>query len=223
MKILIAEDDPLTLEALASCTEAEGFSTLQAQDGRQAIDLWRNENPDLVCLDIMMPEINGYDVCRRIRASDETLPILFLSAKSEESDVVSGLNLGADDFIRKPFTRLEVIARIRAALRRIAKQSSDDLFTFGDLAVQPSALLARRNETVIDLTPREISILHLLYQHQGKPVSRDTLLDTCWGMDYFPNSRTLDQHILLLRKKIEADPAHPVLIQTVRGVGYRYS
>ena len=223
MKILIAEDDPLTLEALASCIEAEGFSTLQAQDGRQAIDLWRNENPDLVCLDIMMPEINGYDVCRRIRASDETLPILFLSAKSEESDVVSGLNLGADDFIRKPFTRLEVIARIRAALRRIAKQSSDDLFTFGDLAVQPSALLARRNETVIDLTPREISILHLLYQHQGKPVSRDTLLDTCWGMDYFPNSRTLDQHILLLRKKIEADPAHPVLIQTVRGVGYRYS
>ena len=196
MKILIAEDDPLTLEALASCIEAEGFSTLQAQDGRQAIDLWRNENPDLVCLDIMMPEINGYDVCRRIRASDETLPILFLSAKSEESDVVSGLNLGADDFIRKPFTRLEVIARIRAALRRIAKQSSDDLFTFGDLAVQPSALLARRNETVIDLTPREISILHLLYQHQGKPVSRDTLLDTCWGMDYFPNSRTLDQHIL---------------------------
>ena len=122
MKILIAEDDPLTLDALATCIEAEGFSTLQAQDGRQAIELWRDQNPDLVCLDIMMPEINGYDVCKRIRSSDTELPILFLSAKNEEADVVSGLDLGADDFIRKPFTRLEVIARIRAALRRIATQ-----------------------------------------------------------------------------------------------------
>ncbi len=222
MKILIAEDDPLTLDALASCIEAEGFTTLQAQDGRQAIELWRSETPDLVCLDIMMPEINGYDVCKRIRATDSTLPILFLSAKSEEADVVSGLSLGADDFIRKPFTRLEVIARIRAALRRIAKQSPDDVFTFGDLSIHPSALLARRDETTIDLTPRETSILHLLHQHRGKPVSRDTLLDACWGMDYFPSSRTLDQHILLLRKKIERNPATPVLIQTVRAVGYRY-
>ena len=222
MKILIAEDDPLTLDALATCIEAEGFSTLQAQDGRQAIELWRDQNPDLVCLDIMMPEINGYDVCKRIRSSDTELPILFLSAKNEEADVVSGLDLGADDFIRKPFTRLEVIARIRAALRRIATQSGSDNFTFGDLTVKPSSLLAQRNQTTIDLTPREISILKLLQQHQGKPVSRNALLDSCWGMDYFPNSRTLDQHILVLRKKIEHDPATPVLIQTVRGIGYRY-
>lgn len=222
MKILIAEDDPLTLDALATCIEAEGFSTLQAQDGRQAIELWRDQNPDLVCLDIMMPEINGYDVCKRIRSSDTELPILFLSAKNEEADVVSGLDLGADDFIRKPFTRLEVIARIRAALRRIATQSGSDNFTFGDLIVKPSSLLAQRNQTTIDLTPREISILKLLQQHQGTPVSRNALLDSCWGMDYFPNSRTLDQHILVLRKKIEHDPTTPVLIQTVRGVGYRY-
>jgi DNA-binding response OmpR family regulator len=118
MTILIAEDDPLTLDALATCIESEGFTALRAPDGKQAIDLWRSEKPDLLCLDIMMPHIDGYEVCRRVRASDRTIPILFLSAKNQEIDVVVGLDLGADDFIRKPFTRREVMARIRAALRR---------------------------------------------------------------------------------------------------------
>lgn len=221
MKILIAEDDPLTLEALSACVESEGFSTLRAPDGRTAIDLWRSQKPDLLCLDIMMPGIDGYEVCRRVRAGDRAVPILFLSAKNQEADVVVGLDLGADDFIRKPFTRSEVMARIRAALRRSAPRVTDDHFQFADLTVMPRALLAERGGTTIELTPREVSILRLLHDHRGEPVSRDAFLDTCWGIDYFPDSRTLDQHIFLLRKKIEPDPASPRIIQSVRAVGYR--
>ena len=222
MTILIAEDDPLTLDALATCIESEGFTALRAPDGKQAIDLWRSEKPDLLCLDIMMPHIDGYEVCRRVRASDRTIPILFLSAKNQEIDVVVGLDLGADDFIRKPFTRREVMARIRAALRRRVPEGESEHFRLADLTVHPSSLLAKRDGKSIDLTPREVSILRLLHEHRGEPVSRDAFLDTCWGIDYFPDSRTLDQHILLLRKKIEADPAEPQIIRTVRAVGYRF-
>ena len=222
MTILIAEDDPITLEALAACIEREGFATLRAPDGRAAIDLWRSKKPDLVCLDIMMPGLDGYEVCRRIRASDSVTPVLFLSAKNQERDVVAGLDLGADDFIRKPFTRNEVMARIRAALRRHAKSGGENDFRMDDLLVRPEALVAEREGQRIDLSPREVGILRLLHQRQGRPVSRDALLDACWGLDYFPDSRTLDQHISLLRRKIERDPAHPRLIETVRGIGYRF-
>lgn len=222
MTILIAEDDPLTLDALATCVESEGFTTLRAEDGRAALSLWRMRKPDLLCLDIMMPGVDGYEVCRRVRASDREIPILFLSAKSQEIDVVVGLDLGADDFIRKPFTRSEVMARIRAALRRSAPRDTGDYFTFGDLTVRPRALVAERGGNSIELTPREVSLLRLLYDHRGEAVSRDAFLDTCWGVDYFPDSRTLDQHIFLLRKKIEPDPANPTLIHSVRAIGYRY-
>jgi DNA-binding response OmpR family regulator len=222
MTILIAEDDPITLDALAACIESEGFTTLRAIDGRRAIELWRSHKTDLLCLDIMMPGIDGYEVCRRIRASDPTIPILFLSAKNQEIDVVVGLDLGADDFIRKPFTRPEVMARIRAALRRSAPTDHSDHFTLTDLTVHPRALIAERNGQTIELTPREVSMLHLLHTHRGEAVSRDAFLDTCWGLDYFPDSRTLDQHIFLLRKKIEVDPAEPRIIQTVRSLGYRF-
>jgi DNA-binding response OmpR family regulator len=221
MTILIAEDDPLTLDALATCIESEGFKTLRASDGREAVKLWRDGKPDLLCLDIMMPHVDGYEVCRRVRASDRTVPILFLSAKNQEADVVVGLDLGADDFIRKPFTRREVMARIRAALRRSAPRDAPDSFDMHDLTVRPRCLIAERDGKGIDLTPREVSILRLLHDHQGEAVTRDALLDTCWGLDYFPDSRTLDQHILLLRKKIEKDPANPSIIQSVRSIGYR--
>lgn len=221
MTILIAEDDPLTLDAMAACIESEGFTALRAVDGRQALDLWRSEKPDLLCLDIMMPGTDGYEVCRRVRASDREIPILFLSAKNQEIDIVVGLDLGADDFIRKPFTRSEVMARIRAALRRTASTKKNDHFKLHDLTVRPHALMAERDGNSIDLTPREVSMLKLLHRHLGEPVSRDAFLDACWGIDYFPDSRTLDQHIFLLRKKIEIDPAKPIIIQTVRSIGYR--
>ncbi len=223
MTILIAEDDPLTLDALATCIEHEGFQTLRAADGRQALELWRTHKPDLLCLDIMMPGVDGYEVCRRVRAGDSQIPILFLSAKNEERDVVAGLELGADDFIRKPFTRAEVMARIRAALRRLQPPGAeDDSFSLGDVTVLPRALAASRGKQTIDLTPREVSMLKLLHDRRGQPVSRDTFLDVCWGLDYFPNSRTLDQHILMLRKKIEHDPSQPEIILSVHGIGYRH-
>lgn len=223
MKILIAEDDPLTLDALSACVESDGFTALRAADGRQALDLWRSDQPDLLCLDIMMPGVDGYEVCRRVRAGDREIPILFLSAKNQEIDVVVGLDLGADDFIRKPFTRAEVMARIRSALRRNAPREDKDDFQLGNLRIRPRAMLAERDGKSIELTPREVSMLRLLYDHGGDPVSRDAFLDTCWGMNYFPDSRTLDQHIFLLRKKIEPDPANPVIIQSVRSVGYRFA
>jgi len=221
MTILLAEDDPLTLDALAACIEDEGFHTLSAVDGKQALELWAQHRPQLLCLDIMMPGVDGFEVCRRIRATDPAVPILFLSAKNEEADIVVGLGLGADDFIRKPFTRAEVIARIRAALRRVTPQNGR-VFAMKDLSVRPDALIAERDGKPIELSRREVSMLELLHRHAGKPVSRDAFLDACWGLDYFPDSRTLDQHVLMLRKKIEVDPAHPEIIETVRGTGYRF-
>lgn len=221
MKILLADDDPLTLEALAACVEREGFHSLRASDGMEALALWKSENPDIVCLDIMMPNCNGYEVCKEIRKSDVDVPILFLSAKNEEADVVVGLDLGADDFIRKPFSRGEVMARIRATLRRSSAVKNETQFEMLDIEVFPLQLLARRGEERIDLTPREVNMLMLLHRCKGGVVSRDQFLDHCWGVDYFPDSRTLDQHILMLRKKIEREPGTPEIIQTVRGIGYR--
>lgn len=223
MKVLIAEDDPITLDTLVACIRAEGFQTFAAANGQQALRLFEKHHPDLVCLDIMMPGVDGYEVCRRIRASDAATPILFLSAKNEEVDIVVGLELGADDFIRKPFTRAEVMARIRAALRRTrAAASAHRSLQMHDLTVWPDELRAERAGVEIELTPREAAMLALLHECAGRPVTRDTFLDRCWDIEYFPDSRTLDQHIAMLRKKIERDPAEPQIIETVRGVGYRY-
>ena len=222
MTILFAEDDPLTLDTLATCAESEGYRCLRARNGQEAMALWQQHKPALVCLDIMMPLLDGYEVCRRIRTADARVPILFLSAKSEEIDVVAGLQLGADDFLRKPFGKAELLARIRAAARRAPVQPEAE-FALGDLAVQPSHLRAVRSGQSMDLTPREVALLRCFFQHAGQVLSRDALLDLCWGVDYFPESRTLDQHIAKLRKKIELDAEQPGIIETVRGVGYRWA
>ena len=223
MKILLADDDPITLDALHACVEPEGFTALLARDGREALALWQSGRPDLLCLDIMMPHIDGYEVCRRVRAADPQVPVLFLSAKSEEIDVVVGLQLGADDFIRKPFGKHELLARIRAALRRAhARSRPARHFTMHDLTVHPLELRAERAGVSIDLSPREAAILELLHERAGQVVDRDAMLGRCWGLDYFPESRTLDMHIAKLRKRIEPDPVAPTLIETVRGVGYRF-
>jgi len=224
MTLLIADDDPVTLETLSACLQPEGFRTLLARDGTEALALWQKHKPDLLCLDIMMPGMDGYEVCRRVRAEDAQVPLLFISAKSEEIDVVVGLRLGADDFVRKPFGKHELIARIQSALRRTqgakAERNSSS-FQLGALRVFPAELRATRDGTAsIDLTPREVSILQLLHDRAGQALARDVLLDVCWGLDYMPESRTLDQHIAKLRKKIEREAEE--IIETVRGVGYRW-
>lgn len=222
MTLLLADDDPITLDSLAACLRPEGFQVVLAKDGNEALTLWQKHKPDLLCLDIMMPGLDGYEVCRRVREKDPRVPVLFVSAKSEEIDVVVGLRLGADDFVRKPFGKHELIARIHSALRRVSTaKSTASCFELGVLRVFPEELRAHREGAdSVDLTPREVSILKLLHDRVGQAVSRDVLLDECWGLDYMPESRTLDQHIAKLRKKIEREPED--IIETIRGVGYRW-
>lgn len=225
MKILIAEDDTHTREALREVLSMEGYEVITASDGLQAVDFFRASRPDFVCLDVMMPGQNGYEVCKQIRRLDEAVPILFLTAKSEEIDTVLGLELGADDYMTKPFGVKEIIARIRAITRRTAARggkSQDGEFQMDNLRVVPSELRAYRGQNEIQLSPRDVKVLRLLHERRGKVVDRNTLADEVWGVDYFPESRALDQHISQLRKRIEEDPASPRIIRTVHGAGYRF-
>ena len=226
MKILIAEDDHNIREGLRDLLSQEGYEIDTAENGRIALDIFKQQKPQFVILDIMMPEMDGYSVCREIRGMDNDIPIVFLSAKSEEIDRVIGLELGADDYISKPFGTREVVARIRAITRRFLKgeprQSRQNSFGFGDLEIFPNELRGKRGESLIDLSLREIKVLQVLKNHQGEVVSRDQLFNECWGYDHMPNSRTLDQHISKLRKLIEINPTEPQLIKTVHGAGYRY-
>lgn len=241
MKVLVAEDDDHIRQGLVEILEAEGYSALAAADGEGALKAFRSERPDFVCLDIMMPKMNGYDVCRAIRKDSPETPIMFISAKSEEIDRVVGLELGADDYILKPFGVREVTARIRAITRRcrrgLAEKEGMAPFRMGDLEIIPAELRARReggngsgaagkgasgvNEE-IDLSLRDISILTLLFRERGRAVDRDRFFKECWGLEHIPNSRTLDQHVSQLRKRIERDARQPEIIRTVHGVGYRF-
>ncbi|MBN1959772.1 MAG: response regulator transcription factor [Deltaproteobacteria bacterium] len=226
MKVLIAEDDTNIRAGLIDILKGEGYETFAAANGTEALALFVSERPDFICLDIMMPGKSGYDVCREIRKTNETIPIVFITAKSEEIDKVVGLELGADDFITKPFGVKEVIARIRAVSRRCNAMSTpvktDTVFCLADLMVAPLELRAWRGNNVIELSLREMRLLRLLYDNAGQAVTRDQIFNECWGLDFVPNSRTLDQHIAQLRKRIEQDPKNPQIIQTVHGVGYRY-
>ena len=224
MKVLVAEDDRLTREGLVEILETEGYRVIAAVDGADAIRRFQEERPDFVCLDIMMPGRSGYEACRAIRTVSADVPIIFISAKAEEFDRLVGFELGADDFIVKPFSLREVVARVRAVARRCCARQPDAPveFEMGGLKVIPVELRARRGDDVIELSPRDVRILQLLHDHAGQALDRNTIFRHGWGEDYFPNSRTLDQHISQLRKRVESDPKNPVLIQTVHGVVYRY-
>jgi len=225
MRVLVAEDDDRTRAGLVELLQGEGYVPLPARDGREALEIYRRERPDVVLLDIMMPRSSGYDVCREIRQEDARVPILFLSAKSEEFDKVLGLELGADDFVVKPFGVREVVARIRAVTRRTLSQQASGHpppFTLADLEVDPAELRARRGTEVIELSLREVRLLELFHRNPGVVLCRDRIFDEVWGYDFLPNSRTLDQHVSKLRKRIERDPKNPTIIQTVHGAGYRY-
>jgi len=222
MTILVAEDDAVTREALTELLQNDGHEVLAARDGREALQLWKTHRPGLVLLDIMMPHASGYEVCRTIRRDDRRTPVMFLSAKSEEVDVVLGLELGADDFLRKPFGKHELLARVRAILRRHEDSAQNESITFGPWQIFPKRLIATQAGNDVELTVREVKMLTLLASRRGEVITRDELLNECWGLEYYPESRTLDQHVLNLRKKIEATPSKPLLIETVRGAGYRW-
>lgn len=231
MKILVAEDDPNTRAALAEILKSEGYSVVQAADGHHAMSMLEKHSIDLACLDVMMPGKSGYDLCRHIRTIAPTMPVLFITAKSEEIDKVVGLELGADDYIVKPFGSKEIVARIRAVARRCfitaaelesTVQLPDEVFRMNDLEVNPRQLRARRGEQAIEISAREMKLLQLLYSRSGEVVQRSEMFRVGWDEDHIPNSRTLDQTVSQLRKRIEVDPKHPLIIQTVYGAGYRY-
>jgi two-component system alkaline phosphatase synthesis response regulator PhoP len=225
MRVLIAEDDLAMRNGLLEILEAEGYDVVAAGDGAAAVERYAEAHPDFVLLDIMMPKLSGYDVCREIRKRDRDVPIVFLSAKNDEIDKVLGLELGADDFIMKPFGMRELVARVRAISRRCYQRSAPPTagFSIGGIAVVPAELRAILSDgTIVELSLREVTLLSTFADHPSVVLDRDMLFRTCWGGGKYPNSRTLDQHIAKLRKKIERDPKAPAIIRTVRGVGYRY-
>jgi len=226
MRVLIAEDDPFTRKAIAEILAKEGWEPCVAENGKRAWELFSGASFALACLDVMMPGMSGYDLCRKIRESGSAVPVIFISAKAEEIDKVLGLELGADDFLTKPFGSRELVARVRALLRRLRPGSGDsdasERFSFGPWDVEPGSLRASSDRGTIDLTKLEASLLSLLHERRGKAVSRDAFFKVCWGWDSAPESRSLDQHIASLRKKLESDPKNPTLIETVQGVGYRH-
>lgn len=225
MKILIAEDDLNIRQGLEKALSREGYTIVTAENGRVALQKYYTEQPDFLILDIMMPEFDGYAVCREVRKHTDQLPIIFLSAKDEEIDRVVGLELGADDYISKPFGIHEVRARIKTIARRclrINNELTDQSFQFGDLTIYSNQLCACRGEQRIDLSLREVKILYCLYTNKNQIVTRDMLFNQAWGYEHIPNSRTLDQHVSKLRRIIEHDNQNPQLIKTVHGLGYRY-
>ena len=226
MSILIAEDDQHLRDGIVDLLSLEGYSCRVADDGAKALALFLKEKPDICVFDGMMPVMDGLTLLREVRKLDPAVPILLLSARGEEGDRVRGLEIGADDYIAKPFSARELVARVKAALRRTKLQAPahepDGRIYMGDIAIDSKAMRAFRGDLKIDLTNREVAILAALYERRGQAVSRDELFDLAWGRDYMPNSRALDQYVSALRKKIELDPAAPRIIRTVHGVGYRY-
>lgn len=228
MSILIAEDDQHLRDGIVDLLTLEGFACRVAGDGAKALALFREEKPEICVFDVMMPVMDGLSLLREVRKLDPAVPILLLSARGEEGDRVRGLEIGADDYIAKPFSARELVARIKAAVRRTKVQApapsndAEGRIHMGDIVIDPKAMRAFRGEHKIDLTNREVAILAALYERRGQAVSRDELFDLAWGRDYMPNSRALDQYVSALRKKIEIDPAAPRIIRTVHGVGYRH-
>lgn len=222
-KILVVDDEPAILELVTYNLEQAGFSTLTATDGETALKLVEAEKPDLVILDIMLPKLDGFEVCRNIRARYNT-PILMLTARREEVDRVLGLELGADDYLVKPFSPRELVARVRAILRRVAEAGGrkDGLIIVGDLVINPESHEVQVRGKKVELTLKEYQLLKFLAENPGRVFTREALLDRVWEGDYFGDTRTIDVHIRHLREKIEEDPSNPRYILTVRGVGYKF-
>ncbi len=226
-RILIVEDERAVARGLEYGLTREGFSVLWAENGQRALQLARSEDPHLILLDIRLPDISGFDVCRQLRAEGKRQPILMLTARDEELDKVLGLELGADDYVVKPYSLRELISRIRALLRRaygeLSQASSGSLLTYGDLELDLDRLQVTRRGKPIDLTPIEFRLLRYLASNPGRPFSREQLIETIWGYESdIGSDRTVDVHMRHLRQKLEEDPANPRWLVTVRGVGYKF-
>jgi DNA-binding response OmpR family regulator len=235
-KILVVEDDASIREALIEAVEGDGHAAVGAPDGAAAVRLFEAGAYDLVLLDLMLPVMNGYDVCRRIREKDKRVPVVMLTAKGEEIDKVLGLELGADDYVTKPFGQRELLARIHAAFRRAdlavapapsaagassAAAGASDTFAFGPTLIDRKRFTATRDGATVVLSAKELHLIEVFHRRKGEVLSRDALLNEVWGIDYLGTTRTLDQHVAQVRKKVEGDGA-PQLIKTIHGVGYQY-
>jgi DNA-binding response OmpR family regulator len=221
-KILIVEDDPNLLEALKYNVRKEGHDVISAVDGVQALEVARRDKPDLILLDIMLPKMSGFEVCRILR-KEMIVPILMLTARDDEVDKVVGLDLGADDYITKPFSMRELLARIRAMLRRIEMQTTtvEMPIKSGNIEIDTGHHLITKAGKTLNLTPKEFDLLTFLTRNKGLVFSRDQLLEKVWGYDYSGDTRTVDVHVRWLREKIEDNPDEPKRLLTIRGVGYK--
>jgi two-component system response regulator RegX3 len=223
-KILIVEDEESVLDPLELLLTKEGFSIETARDGKEALEQFAKTNPDLILLDLMLPEISGTEVCRQIRLKSQ-VPIIMLTAKDTEVDKVVGLELGADDYVVKPYSKAELVARIKAVLRRKGSDSTNE--QSGSISAGPVMIDVERhqvsiNDQLISLPLKEFELLEFLVRNSGRVLTRTQLIDRVWGSDYFGDTKTLDVHVKRLRAKIEKDPANPVYIQTIRGLGYKF-
>ena len=222
-KILIVEDEKDMVTGLKFNLEARDYTVIAAYDGETGYRMALDEKPDLVLLDLMLPKLNGYEVCKLLKKEIPDLPIIMLTAKSQEAEIVTGLELGADDYITKPFSVLELIARIRALSRRVKRGTGKgEVHRFGNLEVNFKKYYARKKGKPIRLLPREYELLRVFIERQGEIISREELLKKIWGYDSFPDTRTVDAHITKLRRKIEDRPEEPKLIVTVHGIGYKF-
>ena len=223
--LLVVEDDAHIRLGLCDALRGEGYEVSECRDGGQALPLIRQIRPDLIVLDVMLPGKSGFDLCRELRAEKNRTPVLMLSAKGQEIDKVVGLELGADDYVTKPFSLRELLARVQALLRRTEPAGhASDLpaeIAFGSVKIDCKALRGRRGKEAFELTPRELKVLALLFRELGNAVARETILTEVWGIEYYGTTRTLDQLVVKLRQKIEATPAEPKHLLTVHGLGYR--
>lgn len=222
-RLLIVEDDQPMAVALRDGFEYEGYSVQVATDGAEGLRLAAERRPDIIILDVMLPKTSGLDVCRRLRSAGDQVPIILLTARGQEIDKVLGLKLGADDYVTKPFSFMELAARVEAVLRRATSRIERvETFQFGDVELDFKRLVAFKGGSALELSPREFRILQYFIEHRGEVVTRDQLLDSVWGYNSIPLTRTVDTHIAKLRHKTEPDPAHPRFIVTVHRAGYKF-
>jgi len=222
IRILIVEDEPAMVAGLRDNFEYEGYEVISAADGAEGLERALADNPDLVVLDVMMPRLSGLDVCKQLKTQKPSIPIIMLTARGQEVDKVVGLELGADDYVTKPFSIRELMARVKAVLRRVAPQTPSEVYRFSDVEVNVRSNEVLRGGSRIELSSKEFALLAYFVTHPAETLSRDRLLDAVWGYDNYPNTRTVDTHIVHLRQKLEPNPEDPRFILTVHGSGYKF-